>query len=113
MKQVGTELPGSIRGGRRLTAQTAGQVSFPVARSIFQFVQHGKSGAWVSELLPYTAKVADDLCFIKSMHTEQVNHDPAVTFAQSGFQLAGRPSLGAWVAYELRTNNKDLPTLSS
>ena len=95
-KRHGTDLPDSIRNGQRLTAMTAGQTSFPVAESIFKFAQHGKSGAWLSELLPYTAEVADDLCFIKSMHTEQINHDPAVTFAQTGFQLAGRPSLGAW-----------------
>ena len=75
----------------------------------FKFAQHGQSGAWVSELLPHTAKVADDLCFIKSMHTEQINHDPAVTFAQTGFQLAGRPSLGAWVTLRARHENQDLP----
>ena len=88
---------------------TAGQTSFPIAQSIFKFAQHGQSGAWLSELLPHTAKVADDLCFIKSMHTEQINHDPAVTFAQTGSQLAGRPSLGAWVSYGLGTINQDLP----
>jgi hypothetical protein len=108
-KRHATDLPDSIRNGQRLTAMTAGQTSFPVAESIFKFAQHGKSGAWLSELLPYTAKIADDLCFIKSMHTEQINHDPAVTFAQTGFQLAGRPSLGAWVSYGLGTSNKDLP----
>ena len=108
-KRHGTDLPDSIRNGQRLTAMTAGQTSFPVAQSIFKFAQHGQSGAWLSELLPYTAKVADDLCFIKSMHTEQINHDPAVTFAQTGFQLAGRPSLGAWVSYGLGTMNQDLP----
>ena len=77
--------------------------------SLFQFAQHGQSGAWVSELLPHTAKIADELCFIKSMHTEQINHDPAVTFLQTGFQLAGRPSLGAWVSYGLGSENQDLP----
>src|SRR3954468_23678874 len=105
----GTDLPDSIRNGQRLTAMTAGQTSFPIAQSIFKFAQHGQSGAWLSELLPYTANVADDLCFIRSMHTEQINHDPAVTFAQTGFQLSGRPSLGAWVSYGLGTINQDLP----
>ena len=108
-KWNGTDLPASIRMGQRLTAMSATQASFPVVPSIFQFAQHGQSGAWVSELLPHTAKVVDDLCFIKSMHTEQINHDPAVTFAQTGFQLAGRPSLGAWAAYGLGSENDDLP----
>jgi Protein of unknown function (DUF1501) len=108
-KTHGTDLPESIRNGQRLTAMTAGQTSFPVAQSIFKFAQYGQSGAWLSELLPYTAKVVDDVCFIKSLHTEQINHDPAVTFAQTGFQLAGRPSLGAWVSYGLGTMNRDLP----
>jgi hypothetical protein len=104
----GTDLPDSVRGTRQ-SGQTANQVSFPVAQSVFKFAQHGQSGAWVSELLPHIAGVADNLCFIKSMHTDQVNHDPAVTFAQTGFQLAGRPSMGAWVTYGLGTINKDLP----
>ena len=108
-KTHGTDLPDSIRNGQRLTAMTAGQTSFPVAQSIFKFAQYGQSGAWLSELLPHTAKIADDLCFIRSVHTEQINHDPAVTFAQTGFQLAGRPSLGAWVSYGLGTINQDLP----
>ena len=102
----GTDLPDSIRKGQRLTAMTAGQTSFPIAQSIFKFAQHGQSGAWLSELLPHTAKIADDLCFIRSMHTEQINHDPAVTFVQTGFQLAGRPSLGAWVSYGLGTRTR-------
>ncbi len=108
-KLQGTNLPESIRMGQRLTGMTANQTSFPVAQSIFSFAQHGSSGAWVSELMPHTATVVDDLCFIKSMHTEQINHDPAVTFAQTGFQIAGRPSLGAWVTYGLGTMNEDLP----
>jgi Protein of unknown function (DUF1501) len=108
-KWTGTDLPDSIRNGQRLTAMTAAQTRFPVAPSIFQFAQHGRSGAWVSELMPHTAKIVDDVCFIKSMHTEQINHDPAVTFAQTGFQLAGRPSLGAWVSYGLGSENQDLP----
>src|SRR5438552_1488197 len=104
-----TELPDSIRQGQRLTAMTAAQTSFPVAPSQFSFAQHGNSGAWVSELMPYTAKIADQLCFIKSMHTEAINHDPAVTFFQTGAQLAGRPSIGAWLSYGLGSENKDLP----
>ena len=104
-----TELPASIRGGQRLTAMTATQTKFPVAKSIYEFKQHGQSGAWVSSLMPHTAKVADKLCFIKSMHTEQINHDPGITFLQTGFQLAGRPSIGAWLAYGLGSENKDLP----
>lgn len=103
------ELPDSIRMGQRLTAMSATQASFPCVASMFKFAQHGQSRAWVSELLPHTAKVVDDLCFIKSMYTEQINHDPAVTFAQTGFQLAGRPSLGAWVSYGLGSENQDLP----
>ena len=104
-----TELPDSIRQGQRLTGMTSGQKSFPVAPSKFRFNQHGESGAWISELLPYTAKVADDLCIINSMQTEAINHDPAITFCQTGFQLAGRPSMGAWVAYGLGTANENLP----
>jgi hypothetical protein len=104
-----TELPDSIRMGQRLTAMTATQESFPVAPSIFKFAQHGNSGAWVSELLPHTAAIADELCFIKSLHTEAINHDPAITFFQTGAQLAGRPSIGAWVSYGLGSENQDLP----
>jgi len=103
------ELPDSIRQGQRLTGMTATQSSFPVAPSLFNFAQHGKSGAWVSDLMPHTARVVDDLCFIKSMNTEQINHDPAVTFCQTGFQLAGRPSIGSWLAYGLGSENKELP----
>jgi hypothetical protein len=105
----GTDLPDSIRNGQRLTAMTATQTKFPVAPSIFKFAQHGQTGTWVSELMPHTAKIVDDLCFIKSMYTEQINHDPAVTFSQTGFQLAGRPSLGAWVVYGLGSENQELP----
>jgi hypothetical protein len=103
------ELPDSIRQGQRLTGMTATQTSFPVAPSLFKFAQHGQSGAWVSELMPHTAGVVDSLCFIKSMNTEQINHDPAVTFCQTGFQLAGRPSIGSWLAYGLGSVNKELP----
>ncbi len=104
-----TELPDSIRMGQRLTGMTSTQTSFPVAPSLFKFQQYGNSGAWVSELLPHFAKVSDDICFIKSMYTEAINHDPAVTFFQTGFQLAGRPSIGAWLSYGLGSENRDLP----
>jgi len=105
----GTELPDSVRMGQRLTGMTSRQASFPIATSKFRFAQHGQSGAWISELMPHTAKVADQLCFIKSMYTEAINHDPAVTFFQTGAQLAGRPSIGAWLSYGLGTENRDLP----
>ncbi|MDQ2899170.1 MAG: DUF1501 domain-containing protein [Acidobacteriota bacterium] len=104
-----TELPESIRGGQRLTGMTSTQTSFPIAPSLFQFAQHGQSGAWVSELMPHLAKASDDICFIKSMYTEAINHDPAVTFFQTGFQIAGRPSIGAWLSYGLGSENKELP----
>ena len=105
----GEELPESIRRGQRLTGMTSRQESFPVAPSRFRFARHGQSGAWVSELLPHTARVVDQLCFVKSMHTEAINHDPAVTFFQTGAQLAGRPSIGAWLSYGLGARNRDLP----
>jgi hypothetical protein len=108
-KQQGADLPGEIRMGQRLTTMTAGQSSFPVASSIFPFAKRGESAAWVSDLLPFTAKVADQLTFIRSMHTEQINHDPGITFFQTGFQLAGRPSIGSWLAYGLGSESKDLP----
>jgi hypothetical protein len=108
-ERQGTDLPDSIRMGQRLTTQTSLQASFPTAPSMFSFAQYGKSGAWVSDLLPHTAKVVDDLCIIKSLYTEQINHDPAVTFAQTGFQLPGRPSIGAWVSYGLGSENDNLP----
>ena len=105
----GEELPESIRQGQRLTSMTSEQGSFPVAPSIYEFAQHGQSGAWISELLPRTAEIADDLCFIRSMHTEAINHDPAVTFLLTGAQIAGRPSLGSWLAYGLGNENSNLP----
>src|SRR5688572_19577372 len=105
----GTDLPASIRMGQRLTGMTSTQAAFPVAPPLFKFAQHGQSGAWVSELLPHTAKVVDELCFIKSMHTEAINHDPGITFFQTGAQLAGRPSIGAWISYGLGSENSDLP----
>ena len=106
----GTDLPPSVRGNQRLTTMTAAQQSFPIVPSMFKFAQHGDSRAWVSELMPHTAKIADDLCFIKSMHTEAINHDPGITFFQTGAQLAGRPSIGAWLSYGLGSMNNDLPT---
>jgi hypothetical protein len=108
-KVSGEDLPASVRQGQRLTSMTAEQTRFPVVPSVFKFSQHGQSGAWLSELLPHTGQIADQLCFIKSMHTDQINHDPAVTFAQTGFQLAGRPSMGSWVNYGLGSENKELP----
>jgi hypothetical protein len=105
----GAELPASVRMGQRITTMTSGQKSLPVAPSIFKFAQHGKCGAWLSELLPHTAGVVDHLCFVRSMQTEAINHDPAITFVQTGSQIAGRPSMGAWVAYGLGSLNRDLP----
>ena len=104
-----TELPDSVRMGQRLTGMTSTQTSFPVAASVFGFKQHGGSGAWVSELMPHLANVTDQICFVKSMYTEAINHDPAVTFFQTGFQLAGRPSIGSWLAYGLGSENRELP----
>ena len=103
------ELPASIRMGQRLTGMTSGQTSFPVVASKFKFAQHGQSGTWLSEMLPHTAKIVDEMCLIRSMHTEAINHDPAITFIQTGSQLPGRPSFGSWVDYGLGTMNEDLP----
>ncbi len=108
-ERFATELPDSIRQGQRLTGMTSRQQSFPVAPTKYKFAQHGRSGAWVSELMPSVAQVADDLCFVKTMHTEAINHDPAITFCQTGAQLAGRPSIGAWITYGLGSMNQDLP----
>jgi hypothetical protein len=105
----GTELPESVRRGQRLTAMSGNQASLPLAGSPFKFQQHGESGAWMSEILPHTATVADDLCFIKSMYTEAINHGPAVTFLQTGSQFPGRPSIGAWLKYGLGSENENLP----
>ena len=106
----GEELPDSIRNGQRLTGMTSGQKKFPVAPTIFKFAQHGAGGLWLSELWPHLGEIADELCFIYSMQTEAINHDPAITFLQTGSQLAGRPSMGSWLAYGLGTENKDLPS---
>jgi hypothetical protein len=105
----GEDLPESIRQGQRLTTMTSGQSKFPVAPSMFKFAQHGKSGMWFSELMPQMASLADNWCQIRSMHTEAINHDPAITFCQTGSQLAGRPSIGSWISYGLGSQNKDLP----
>lgn len=109
-KMHGKDLPDSVRKGQRLTGMSAQQSSLPLVSSPYAFAQHGKSGAWVSELMPYTAKVSDDLCFVKSMFTEQINHDPALTFFQTGNQLAGRPSIGSWISYGLGSDNDNLPS---
>jgi len=103
------ELPPSVQKGQRLTGMTSNQKSFPIAPSIYKFKKHGKSGNEISALLPYTSQIADDMCIIRSMKTEAINHDPAITFCQTGFQLAGRPSIGAWLAYGLGTENENLP----
>ena len=104
-----TELPASIRKGQRLTGMTATQDQFPVAPTKFRFAQHGRGGVTLSELLPHTARVADELCIVRSMFTEAINHDPAITFFQTGAQLAGRPSIGSWLSYGLGSGNSDLP----
>src|SRR5258708_2007918 len=109
-KKNGQELPESVRMGHRLTGMTGQQATLPLAGSIFKFAQHGASGAWISELLPWTAKLADELCFIKSLQTEHINHDPAITFFQTGHQLAGPPSRRAWLRYALGHPHEKLPT---
>ncbi len=108
-KMNGEELPASVRMGQRLTGMTAHQKSFPLAGSQFSFAQHGQNGTWVSELLPHTARIIDELCVVKSMYTEAINHDPAVTFFQTGSQLAGRPAIGSWLSYGLGSENSNLP----
>jgi hypothetical protein len=109
IERNGEELPDSVRRGQRLTGMSGNQSSLPLAGSQFAFGRHGQSGAWVSELLPHTAKIVDKLCFVRSMYTEAINHDPAVTFIMTGAQLAGRPSAGAWIDYGLGRLNADLP----
>lgn len=108
----GQELPDSVRGGQRLTGMTANQSSFPLVGSFVNFKQHGQSGAWISDLMPYTAKIVDDLCIVKSMHTEAINHDPALTFFQTGAQQGNRPSMGAWLSYGLGSENQNLPAFT-
>src|SRR4029078_6020168 len=104
----GTQIPDSVRQGQRV-AQTMGQSQLLVAQSTFKFAQYGQSGTWVSELLPHTAKIVDDITVIKTMNTEAINHDPAITFIQTGFQQPGRPSMGAWLSYALASENQNLP----
>lgn len=105
----GEDLPVSVRQGQRLTSMSASQSRWPLAGSQFKFSRHGESGAWISELLPYTGRIVDDLCFVKSLNTEAINHDPAITFMQTGSQISGRPSIGAWLSYGLGAINRNLP----
>jgi hypothetical protein len=109
VERSGQELPPSVKEGQRISTMSSGQSAFPIAGPVTGFAQHGQSGAWVSSALPYTAKIVDDLCFIKTINTEHVNHDPAAKFLFTGFQIAGRPSIGAWVSYGLGSDNRDLP----
>lgn len=109
-KQFGKDLPDSVRKGQRLTGMSADQASLPVTPSLFKFNQYGECRAWVSDLMPHTATMVDDICFIKSMYTEAINHDPATTFFQTGNQIAGRPSIGSWLSYGLGSDNENLPT---
>ena len=109
VKMRGTELPDSIRKGQRITGMTSGQGTLPVAPSMFKFSQQGQSGTWISELLPHTAKIVDDIAIVKTVHTDAINHDPAITFMYSGSEQPGRPSLGAWVSYGLGSENENLP----
>ena len=108
----GSELPDSIRQGQRLTGMTSGQRNFPVVAPKFGFQRCGDAGTWLSELLPHTGRVMDDICVIRSMHTEAINHDPAITYIQTGSQQPGRPSLGAWISYGLGSEADDLPTFT-
>src|SRR5207247_6961675 len=103
-------LPDSVVCGERLATMTSVQARFPIAPSIFKFQQYGQNGAWVSELLPYTAKMVDDIAILRSLHTEAINHEPAITFIQTGNMIAGKPCMGAWIAYGLGSMNQDLPT---
>jgi len=107
---AGQNLPDSVRKGQRLTGMSANQSALPMVPSAFKFNQHGQSQTWISELLPHTAQVVDELCIIKSIHSEAINHDPAITFFQTGNQLPGRPSIGSWVSYGLGSDNQNLPT---
>ena len=109
-EEHGEQLPASIRAGQRLTGMSANQSSIPLAGSPFSFAQHGESGGWFSDLLPHTANIADDLCVVRSLFTEAINHDPAITFFQTGSQIAGRPSMGSWINYGLGSTNDNLPS---
>ncbi len=108
-KYQGSELPASVRMGQRITGMTSGQKTLPVASSIFNFKQYGKSGTWLSELLPHHGKIVDDIAIIKTVNTDAINHDPAITFIQTGFMQPGRPSMGSWISYGLGSENHDLP----
>lgn len=109
-KMEGQDLPASVRMGQRLTGMSGYQARLPLVGSFTGFRQHGPSGAWISDLLPHTARIADKICVIRSLHSEAINHDPAITFLQTGFQIAGRPSIGSWLSYGLGSENEDLPT---
>ncbi len=109
-KMFDKDLPDSVRGGQRLTGMTSDQKRLPIAPSLFKFSRHGKSEMWISELLPHTAKLADDICVIRSMHTEAINHDPAMTLLQTGHMNGGRPSFGSWISYGIGSMNANLPT---
>ncbi|MDW8309815.1 MAG: DUF1501 domain-containing protein [Verrucomicrobiales bacterium] len=108
-KYHSTELPDSVRMGQRITTMTSGQKSLPVVKSIFKFSQHGQNGVWLSELIPHIASIVDDICIIKTVHTEAINHDPAITYIQTGFQQPGRPCIGSWLSYGLGSENENLP----
>ena len=112
IKRMGEELPESIRGTQRLTGMTAGQSSFPLVGSNYKFNQYGQSRAWISEVFPHTAGIVDDICIVKSMHTDAINHDPALTFFQTGAQVGNRPSMGSWLSYGLGSENSNLPAFS-
>src|SRR5438552_4237899 len=103
------DLPDSVRMGQRLTTMTSGQARFPIAPSKYQFTRHGQSGMWVSELLPWTSKMVDDMCFVRPMHTEAIKHEPAICYMQTGNMVTGRPCIGSWVSYGLGSLNQDLP----
>jgi hypothetical protein len=107
--QFDRDLPASVRQGQRLTGMTSNQARLPIAPSLYSFGQHGQAGHWLSELLPHTARIADDMCIIRSLHTEAINHDPAMTLLQTGHQISGRPSFGAWISYGLGSENDNLP----
>src|SRR6195952_2796205 len=111
-EMMGQELPPSVRGSQILTGMTASQKSFPLVGSYYDFKQYGQSGAWVSDLFPHIGSIADDICIIKSMYTEAINHDPALTFFQTGAQQGNRPSMGSWVSYGLGSDNQNLPTFT-
>jgi hypothetical protein len=111
-QMMGQELPPSVRGNQILTGMTAKQASFPLVGSFYDFKQYGESRAWISDLFPHIGKIADDICIIRSMNTDAINHDPALTFFQTGAQQGNRPSMGSWVSYGLGSENKNLPAFT-